>query len=214
MSVILRVDDFPYTKPDEQWRHKLENFKKFDAILKKNGVSRYVLGVIPKLTSDDQLYYLQSNPKIQIAMHGIQHDERFLNEFHSFKTEADITREIYDINLLLGLTQHYIPPHNVIDRRTVNALKACGFSTIYCGPGTDRRVQIYAEDVGLKTYYSEHPIWYGRSDELMNRDNAVEKILNSDHNVDHVLTLHWTWETNIGLKSLDQFLNLIREVLQ
>ena len=105
----------------------------------------------------------------------------------------------------------YIPPHNVIDMKTVDALKLAGFKRIYGGPGSDEHVIWHAKDVGLKFDYSQWPYWYGRSDELLNRDKA-HLMINS--NPDRVVTLHWPWEWNIGLDNLERFLEEIKGVLR
>lgn len=217
MSAILRVDDFPGTKPEEFWKHNLEGFKRFDAVLEKHGIEEYVLGVIPKYTTHEHVGWLAQNPRVRVALHGIEHDERFPNEFKGFETEDGIYQKILSAKELLrecngsGDVVDYIPPHNVIDVKTCNALKRSGFKTVFCGPGTDMYVM---ENVsGLFFQYSSHPVWYGRSDEMMDRDSAVEKIMSSN-GLGHCMTLHWTWEYNIGLSSLDKFLSQISSIFR
>lgn len=224
MKIILRIDDFPGTKPEEFWKHNLENFKKFDAVLEKNGVSEYVLGVIPIHTHEDHLKYLAENPRIKIAIHGFKHDERFLNEFRDFETEHDIYNKISFVKSEYFVANKkrdivdYIPPHNVVDMKTCRALKRAGFENIHCGPGTDVRVitEASGNPLNLSFIYSKHPIWYGRSDEMMNRDGSVYHILANHapplNGSKNCLTLHWPWEHNIGLENLDKFLSQIREV--
>jgi hypothetical protein len=66
----------------------------------------------------------------------------------------------------------------------------------------------------MKVYHSAHPLWYGRSDELLNRDKAHIHIKESFDTADFVLTLHWPWEWNIGLAHLDRFLGEVKETLR
>jgi len=216
MSVILRVDDFPGTKPEEFWKHNLDNFKLFDAVLEKY-VDEYVLGVIPKYTTEEMIRYLEQNDKIRVALHGVEHNERFPNEFRPWETTEQIFNKLVSArqpfqkcNGALDVVD-YIPPHNVIDMKTVDALKLAGFKRIYGGPGSDEHVIWHAKDVGLKFDYSQWPYWYGRSDELLNRDKA-HLMINS--NPDRVVTLHWPWEWNIGLDNLERFLEEIKGVLR
>ena len=71
MSLTLRVDDFPGTKPEEFWKHNLDNFKHFDALLEKHNVQEYTLGVIPKHTTPEHIDWLAENPRVRVALHGI-----------------------------------------------------------------------------------------------------------------------------------------------
>lgn len=218
MSVTLRVDDFPGTKPEEFWKHNLDNFKRFDDVLAKY-VPEYVLGVIPKHTTEEMVRYLESNERIRVALHGIEHDERYPNEFRPWETTEQIFNKLVSArqpfqkcNGAFEVTD-YIPPHNVIDRKTLDALKLAGFKRVYGGPGTDTDSCGYAKEIGVKLYYSHHPLWYGRSDEMVQRDQAHKAIIGNSETSDYVVTLHWTWEWNIGLDNLARFLDEIKEVL-
>lgn len=213
----LRVDDFPYTKPEESWKHNLDNFKQFDAVLEKHGIQEYTLGVIPKYVTSEQLDWLAENPRVEVALHGIEHDERFPNEFKEFETEDGIYNKLMSAKAPLkrcngfGDVTTYIPPHNVVDMKTARALERAGFCEILCGPGTDIRVydEINSNFEKLIATMSDSPFFYGRSDEMLER-GAVKKINQAMHLCpENVLTLHWTWETNIGLQSLDSFLKQI-----
>lgn len=208
--MIIRVDDFPGTKPNEFYRHNLENFKMFDDVMREYG-RNYVLGVIPKYTTDRDLEWLGSRDNIEIALHGINHDERHMNEFQDYMTWKDIYGLIIDAKSRFeSFTEYsvdtYIPPHNVIDRKTVDALCAAGFSEIMCGPETERSVVYYARKHGIKAELFLPPIQYGRSDELIER-GAVDFFKNGGGDY---LGLHWTWEHNIGLHNLSKFLEKIR----
>ena len=220
MSAVLRVDDFPGTKPEEFWKHNLDNFKKFDAVLERHGIESYVLGVIPKYTTEEHIEWLSSNPRIEVALHGIEHDERVLNEFRDYETEESVYQKIMSAISPLkrcngfGKILRYIPPHNVIDLKTCRALKRAGISSIMGGPGTDLRIMDSTAN-DFHWLYSRHPIWYGRSDELMDRDNAVDRIIEeSNYLRNRCLTLHWTWEQNIGLQSLDKFMTEISSIFE
>lgn len=220
MSVILRVDDFPGTKPEEFWKHKLDNFKKFDEVLERNGIQEYTLGVIPKYTTEEHIDWLASNPRIEVALHGIEHDERFPNEFRDHETEDDIYQKIVSASQPLarangrGKLFRYIPPHNVVDLKTARALKRAGFTTLLGGPGSDERALDWIHENGiLEVLYSKHPVWYGRSDEMMQGD-IVRTILEPGYVGHQCLTLHWTWEWNIGLENLEKFLSQIGHVFK
>lgn len=218
MSVTLRVDDFPGTKPEEFWKHNLDNYKHFDDVLAKY-VPEYVLGVIPKYTTEEMVRYLEQNSRIRVALHGVEHDERYPNEFREFETEEQIFNKLVSARQPFQKCNgafdvvDYIPPHNVIDRKTLDALKLAGFKRVYGGPGTEPDPWAYANEIGLKFLYSHHPLWYGRSDELFSRDKAQDVILQqAKYPGENVLTLHWPWEWNIGLHNLDVFLHTIAEV--
>lgn len=214
MSWTIRVDDFPGTKPEEFWRHNLENFKRFHDVLEKHE-KNYVLGIIPRYTSEGDIQWLKKQPLIRPALHGIDHDERFPNEFRDFETEDDIVRDLnaatsrLDPMVVPGYVEDYIPPHNVIDRKTCNALIRANFRNLYGGPGSDAGVLKYAQEMGLNVIFSPHPTWYGRSDELLHRDRSHEVVGRSTQGC---LTLHWTWEHNIGLENLDRFLTEVKKV--
>ena len=209
MSLILRVDDFPGTKPEEFWRHNLNNFKRFDAVLEKAGLD-YVLGVIPRHTTEEQLRWLGQNQRVEVAQHGVNHDERFPNEFGAHLTVDDIYQAIVSargpLDDLAGPVDTYIPPHNVIDARTCDALKRAGFKKIMGGPGSDADALLYAESIGLDVATSMPPFEYGRSDELL-KQGSVSHIRGRLWRGEQVtLGLHWTWEWNTGLESLGVYL--------
>lgn len=217
MSVILRVDDFPGTKPDEFWKHNLDNFKKFDQVIADHGIKSYILGVIPKYTTKEHIDWLAKNPRIVVALHGIEHDERFLNEFRVFETENDVYRKLVSAKEQLrecnGFNDvvHYIPPHNVVDLKTCRALERAGFNVVLGGPGTNMELVDVVNSSFDKLHfkYSEHPKFYGRTDEMMHRDCSVDSIITTKKlEPPAVVTLHWPWEWNIGLESLDTFLSL------
>lgn len=217
MSVTLRVDDFPGTKPEEFWKHNLDNFKRFDEVVAKY-VPEYVLGVIPKHTTPQMVSYLEQNDRCRVALHGVEHDERFPNEFRDHETTEDIFNKLVSARQPFKSCNgafdvvDYIPPHNVVDNKTLDALKLAGFRRVFCGPGTTTEAMVHARSIGLIVKYSPHPIWYGRSDELLSRDNAHDIIKREAGLESHVLTLHWPWEWNIGLHNLDVFLHQIAEV--
>lgn len=214
----IRVDDFPFTKPEESWKHNLDNFKRFDAIFEKHNLD-YVLGVIPRWTTEEHVRWLAENPRIEVALHGIMHDEKFLNEFPPYLTSDDICKLILSARTPLndcnpGGVKIYIPPHNVIDHRTVDALKKSGFTTIYGGPETSTDVMTYAMSQGIQSLCHMPPLQYGRSDELMANPNFLTRLTavgGQGHSVN--LGLHWTWEWNIGLEHLDLMLtSLLRSI--
>ena len=103
----------------------------------------------------------------------------------------------------------YIPPHNVIDDKTCQALKRAGFDSVYGGPGSDTSVLERAYRMyGLKSYFSKFPTWYGRSDEMLQRKSHEQIVVEKEIPYQsHVITLHWTWEWNVGLHNLDEFLS-------
>jgi hypothetical protein len=212
----VRVDDFLLTKDDESWRHNLENFKLFDAVMAKYGVN-YVLGVIPRTATAGHLEYLASNPRVEVAMHGILHDERFRNEFREHQTETDIVNALSSVkqvwDSIVGPVDKYIPPHNVVDYKTCRALSTLGFSTVFGGPETDENVAEYARGLGLNFEISAAPLEYGRSDELLQRGSVPH--LSREVSIRPVwLTLHWTWEFNIGLSNLDTYLKELEPALK
>ena len=226
MSVILRVDDFPGTKPEEFWKHNFDNFKRFDDVIARHKVDRYILGVIPKYTTETHIDWLSSNPRIEVAMHGIEHDERFSNEFRDHETVDDIYKKLLSAKEPLKRCNSYndvhtyIPPHNVVDRKTASALQDAGFNAVLCGPGTEQNIREYINlnCDALSCVYSPSPHYYGRSDEMMSRDRSPEHLLRDNtmgqfSGPTKILTLHWTWEWNIGLTHLDQFLTKINSIL-
>lgn len=219
MSIILRVDDFPGTKPDEFWKHNLDNFKKFDDVLGENGVRQYTLGVIPKYLDERQIDWLASNERIRVALHGIEHDERFLNEFREHETQEDIQKKLSSACTNIsrcngdGRIRCYIPPHNVVDLKTARALAFEGFDDLMCGPGTDETQLSLIRSSGLfdrgRVTFSEHPLFYGRTDEMIraHSEKAIEDAFVFPEVT--VVTLHWTWEHNIGFSTLKTFMKRV-----
>lgn len=206
--IKLRVDDYPGTKPDEFWKHNYQNFKSFhDIIVTK--FKTYRLGVIPCHVSYKDLEHLGALREIEIALHGVNHDEKFPNEFREYQTQNDIEHAVHrSLNHITQssrkIVKSYIPPHNVIDYKTINALKNCLITDIHTGPGTEMSEMIYAEGAGLKVHDSRSPLHYGRTDEMMER--GCFPFLNEQIG-DFYITLHWTWEFNIGLDSLKEFIS-------
>lgn len=208
----IRVDDFPFTKSEETWRHNLENFKKFDAIFQKHN-RPYILGVIPSKATAHELDWMSENHLLSVALHGVNHDERFPNEFRDFQTRGEVSQAIFGSRAYLELfckksVDTYIPPHNVFDLKTIHALLDCGFKRILCGPGSTEEMVYVGKTRGLEVIYSPEPLEYGRSDELIQR-GSVAWISSESQKRDIMLTLHWTWEWNIGLDSLDTYLGLL-----
>ena len=211
--ITIRIDDFPGTKPDEFWKHNLDNFKRFNDIFEKYDIN-YTIGVIPRWTTQDHIEYLTSNTRAEVALHGIYHDERFPNEFREHETDTDIYNAIMSAKYSLdGCNPYgvntYIPPHNVIDRKTVDALKSASFLHVWGGPGSDNEVLVYADSIGIKSLYFEPPLEYGRSDELLQRGSVKYIIDKLVAKKDVNMCLHWTWEYNIGLGNLDKYFSTI-----
>lgn len=211
--IHFRVDDYPGTKPEEFDRHNIENFYKFEAVMAKHGANPFVLGVIPRHVTDSDLSFLGMSPNVQIALHGVNHDERFPNEFREHQTEDDVYAAISSAKDRLESCSDqevdtYIPPHNVIDRKTVHALVRSGFKNLMGGPGSDEQVIFHAMELGLNAKMYMPPYNYGRSDELIKR-GAVEMLapFMKSPNLHWHLGLHWTWEANIGLENLDNLLS-------
>lgn len=207
--ISFRVDDFPFTKSEETWRHNLSNFKMFNDVMRKYHAT-YTLAVIPDRLTDDMLKFLgEEQYMIDAALHGIHHDERFLNEFHSGETEEQIYQAImsakYPLEKYCGQTRTYIPPHNVVDTKTVDALVRAGFKTLYGGPETDPNVMEYAHLQKGMHVLSHFPPHYGRTDEMTARGYIDYVKARPDHDV-HI-GLHWTWEWNVGLHNLEKFLD-------
>jgi hypothetical protein len=211
--IRFRVDDFPGTKVNEFWRHNLENFRLFHEVMVAGGAGDYVLGCIPRYTTPEDLAWLASS-QVEVAIHGINHDERFPNEFLPHQTYAEIVGALEGVkrswDILVGPVDTYIPPHNVIDLTTVKALHTTGFRRILTGPETDPRVENYAQALGLEVHRSQPPLEYGRSDELLS-EGAVEYLRQVARQREVWLGLHWTWEWNIGLSSLSHFLTELKK---
>ncbi len=208
----FRIDDFPGTKPEEFFKHNLDSFKRFDEVLEKNGVKEYYLGVIPRHVTQEQLKYLSTNPRVIVAMHGVDHDERFLNEFKEHQTFQDIKNAISSVKTMwdpiVGPIDSYIPPHNVIDAKTVKALADLKFKKLFSGPGSDESKLVLADFLGLDVVRNTDRVDYGRSDELLRSgmDKVIRELALTKRTT---LTLHFPWEVNIGLDHLDRFLKEI-----
>lgn len=207
--ISFRVDDFPGTKPTEFWRHNLDNYKIFEEIFTQHHAD-LMLGVIPRHTTQAHIDHFRSSPTTYVALHGIDHDERFPNEFRDHQTEDEVYQAICSASEPLkvcnpsGKVDTYIPPHNVIDTKTVNALVRAGFRTLYSGPESDVAVLEYAKSKGLHVLRHMPPA-YARSDEML-KSGIIDQILSGK---DTHLALHWTWEWNIGLDSLREFMKRI-----
>lgn len=212
--IRIRVDDFPNTKGEPQ--HTLAAFKDFDKTLRTYmGAKRYLLGVIPKRCTPEDLVYLRNETDCVIGMHGTDHDEARLdrnsgNQFEPYMTAALISRELGENKRALELAvgrpiMIYMPPRNVIDGKTISVL-ARHFDRFTSGPETD--MGILKNTMGVHIH-SQPPHEYGRTDELYARRSYMElnQRVQQDHDV--VLTLHWTWETNIGLDHLKRFMEQI-----
>lgn len=214
MTIRLRVDDFPGTKPEEFYRHNLDNYKRFDEVLERNGAGDYILGFIPAHCTREMLEWICENPRIVLAVHGIEHDESRKNDLE-FKTEDEIYRDLCMVrstmaNEFFRDVRIYMPPHNVFDVKTLKAMKRAGFDAITGGPETDPMLATRAITEGLEYLHSLFPYEYGRSDELMQRGSVEFLEAKEKAGRDSILTLHWTWEWNIGLDNLDLYLSRLR----
>lgn len=217
MSLFVRVDDFPGTKPREFNKHNLENFKLFDSYMKKYDIS-YVLGVIPYHTSLSDLRWLGDQRNITVAIHGISHDENKQDEFegleeHRISSLLSLMKERCQVPLGKEIID-YIPPHNVLNVDTIHALSFCKFQNVHGGPETDDSLIEYVKNnedkLKLKFIKSNPPLEYGRSDELFER-GSVEYLRSESKKRDVWLTLHWPWEMNIGFSHLDNYLSKLYE---
>lgn len=208
--IKLRVDDFPYTKPDERHRHNLKSFREFVDVVERHYYGYWLLGVIPGNCGDDEIDFLRYGSQgIEIGMHGIYHNETYPSEFLPNLTQADICRQLKMTRTLLSRAiqqpvEVYMPPHNIIDFRTVAALPEAGFKAFTTGPETEP-VLVKQKFSEVKTFHSDKQLGqYGRSDELL--PWATHHLMADSKEQDVWLTLHWTWEVNIGLENLDRFL--------
>lgn len=212
--IRVRVDDFPNTKDGEKDRHSLAAFRQFHRCLSECiGGKRYLLGVIPRRCTVEDVLFLRNETDCVIGMHGIFHDEKKLdiyqNEFPPYMTAHDIARQLLEAAKALddGIgrrTEIYMPPRNRIDRRTVDILLDCGFHAYTTGPETPEELRKMPKDLGPFPVHSEPPHEYGRTDEMFVR-GAVRNMIPRAEFEDIILTLHWTWETNIGLDHMRRF---------
>lgn len=211
MSIRIRVDDFPNTKGEPQ--HTLSAFREFHRTLGECiGGKRYLLGVIPKRCDPDDILFLRNETDCEIGMHGIYHDEEKLdlyrNEFPPYLSQRDVCRYLQESGQALDdaigrQTTIYMPPRNRIDQRTLDVLVDAGFFAFTSGPETDKTIRTDVEEI------HSHPleICYGRTDELYQKNAHVRLMTLCEVNPTgrFVLTLHWTWETNIGLEHMKKF---------
>jgi hypothetical protein len=221
MPVQLRVDDYPYTKPEEAWRHTPQAFAAFDDCIPV----RYLLGVIPGNLGPpvDDRHSILRNGKIEVGMHGINHTERFLdimggNEFGAVLPGRHLSMLRHGASIFethkVDPALVYMPPRNVIDERTVEACRQHGFLAITAGPETAESICGKIEEAGMTCLLSLPPLEYGRSDELLQR--GAVKYLYDAHERGFIVTLglHWTWESNIGLGTLVELVGLLRPILR
>lgn len=211
--IRTRVDDFPQTKGEPQ--HTLGAFRNFHRELSALlGGRRYLLGVIPGRCSVEDVLMLRNETDCVIGMHGIKHDERMLdlhgNEFQSWMPRKHVQTLLGEARVGLEAAvgrpvRIYMPPRNIMEIRTVEAACAAGFTYYTAGPETSE------ESLAHSDYWirSMPPYEYGRTDELLQCEAHLRMMEKVDRGHDVVLALHWTWETNIGLGHMKQFLSQI-----
>lgn len=212
--IRVRVDDFPQTKGEPQ--HTLAAYREFDRRLRECiGGKRYLLGVIPGRCTVDDILYLRRETDCVIGMHGINHDESkldiFQNEFPPYLSQNEVGRLLIEASNELEQAvgrdvRVYMPPRNRIDRRTVEVLSDCGFLGYTAGPETPEEL-LRSDEV--EVLYSLAPDEYGRTDELLARNSHLVLRELAEAGEDVILTLHWTWETNIGLDHMTKFFSQI-----
>lgn len=206
--IRVRVDDFPNTKDGEKDKHSLAAYREFHRCLSEClGGKRYLLGVIPGRCTVDDLLFLRNETDVVVGMHGTDHDEARLdrnggNQFEPYLSMIQIGQALYDNHEALQAAvgrpvRIYMPPRNVISHRTLAVLQHAGFSYFTGGPETDAWAQKHKLAI-----MSEKPHGYGRTDELFQQEAHVHL---RQFKGDTVLTLHWTWETNIGLEHMRRF---------
>lgn len=210
--ILIRVDDFPHTRGEPQ--HTLAAFREFHRELNASlGGRRYLLGVIPGRCTVDDVLMLRNETDCVIGMHGIDHDEALLdlhgNEFPPYLSRLDVRQRLTEARLGLERAvgrpcRVYMPPRNRIDQRTAGVLNGL-FELYTAGPETDPEVLGRFQS----HCFSEFPHEYGRSDELFERGSHRELVARCESGRWPVLTLHWTWEVNIGLASMRRFLSQI-----
>lgn len=207
--IRIRVDDFPQTKGEPQ--HTLSAFREFNRELVALTGVRYLLGVIPGRCTVEDILFLRQETDCAIGLHGINHDEAQLdihgNEFPRYLSRLDIRQRLYDAKTALEAgvgrpVRTYMPPRNLIDQRTAAVLNGM-FDNYTCGPETDREVMSR-----FPMAIMSMPPWeYGRTDEMLACD-AHTRLIELEEAFP-VLTLHWTWETNIGLQHMRKFFQKI-----
>lgn len=211
-EIIIRVDDFPGTKPGEFDKHNLDSFKRFDEVMYRNGFDSYYLGIIPRYLKKEDIAFFSDNRRIVCALHGINHPEHIQDEFGEYEPRdiepaLKAVKWVLDASLGYSIVD-YIPPHNVVNQSTIHALHDLGFRRIWTGPETDLTLDFS----GIERLHSFKPFEYGRSDELLQL-GSVEYFSNLNKEIVSYLTLHFPWEINIGLTHLDEYLRQLREAM-
>lgn len=210
--IRIRVDDFPQTKGEPQ--HTLAAYRDFHNVLREaTGGRRYLLGVIPGRCRPEDLLFIQRELDVVVGMHGTDHDEARLdrnggNQFESYMTHRQVEEKLSENRAALETVVGqpvwiYMPPRNVVDARTLRAAQRSGFFAFTSGPETNVMGELCIEPLA-----SMPPHEYGRSDELLMRESH-QHLIEAASSGDVILTLHWTWETNIGLSHLRTFLSKI-----
>lgn len=211
MPLKIRVDDFPYTKLHE-WqpsRHSEVRFAEFDSIIPV----RYLLGIIPMNSFNVDAW--PPTGKVVPGMHGYWHLESRQNEFEGISLN-DVVGYLQAGREMIGekfgtVPDVYMPPHNAVDVNTIIACQRVGFKAVTGGPGVHPAMPFVVESYGGMRYIgSDPPILYGRSDEIM----QVLDVLKDPPYLNGVLTLHWTWESNIGFDHLRRFIDRIGRHLE
>lgn len=211
--IRVRVDDYPNTKGEPQ--HTPEAFREFHRELSALlGGKRYLLGVIPGRCTADDLLLLRRETDCVVGMHGTDHDEARLdrnggNQFERYLSRKQVSVQLEEHRLALeavtGRTvKVYMPPRNVIGMKEVLSIGQAGFDWFTTGPETEPWSRSHPGAI-----HSQPPYEYGRTDELLAQEAHLRIMEKSDHGHDVVLTLHWTWETNIGLHHMRAFLSQI-----
>lgn len=215
--IRVRVDDYPHTSRREP-QHTPEAFREFHRVLSECiGGRRYLLGVVPRQCDPDDLLLLRNETDVVVGMHGTDHDEERLtrnggNQFEPYLTGQDVQRTLFEHRAALEMAvgrpiRIYMPPRNVIDWRTAIAMSGAGFDYYTGGPETPNDLRNTGSCI-----LSLPPYEYGRTDELFSCGAHDELVNDSEAYLGRgsvVLTLHWTWETNIGLHHMRRFFDRI-----
>lgn len=180
MSIFVRVDDFPRGSnavdvPD-RWDMYNRFMDAFDLPI--------LLGVVPGLVTQEDIARIDSDERIEIAMHGVTHDlETDLNM--SSETAWKGRRSFGSI-----FPRIYIPPHNAINLNLLMYLNTCGIHDVCTGPET--------KGFPGSAYFREiKPNFYGRSYEYGGEDG--------------VISLHLTWEWASQRKAFARFRDSIKD---
>jgi hypothetical protein len=216
--IRFRVDDFRHSGKDTDI-FTLDQFKKFDSVMDKHNIN-YLLGCIPLYANLDDMEWVAENPRIEIALHGINHP-RGVSEFKEWETETEIKEKVlFWKNLWEDKTNKeifsYIPPNNIIDHKTVRALLKAGYTTCFGGPETDQVVVDYALNQGMKFEISEFPYEYGVTKELLER-GSIEHVMRECVQRDVWISLHHTWEKNFSngtYEYLDEYLTKLKPAFE